>query len=111
VVGHELEEEQRREAIEHRDAIMDIRAILATRSGKRFFHYLFKNLDVGALPEKGLHIDLLNERLGFLKAGQSIFKLTCEADVEVASQILAKVEKERYESVYKKPYAEAGPED
>ncbi len=88
------------EAIEHRDALLDIRAILASASGLRFLKYLFKTLDVTELPEIGLEGNLLHDRLGFLRAGNSIFKLVAEANAEIAGDLLAKNEKERYAKIY-----------
>ena len=96
----ELSAEEVRERIEHRDALLDIRAVLATTSGRNFFKYLFKNLEVGDLPPIGLDGALLNEKLGFLRAGSSIFKLVAEADAQQAANILALNEKERYARLY-----------
>jgi hypothetical protein len=94
------DKEELREAIEHRDALMDIRAILSTASGKRFFKYLIKNLEVGELPPLGIEGTLLSDKLGFLRAGNAVFKLTCEADFTVAATLLAEVEKEKYERLH-----------
>lgn len=92
-----MTDEERREALEHRDALLDIRAILSTSHGRRFFKYLFKVLDVAELPDIGVEGPLLHERLGFLRVGHSIFKLASEANHEVSGQILAEIEKEKYE--------------
>lgn len=96
-----MTEQDRLEAIEHRDALMDVRAVLATKSGKRFIKYLFKNLDVGELPELGMDGTLLSDRIGFLRAGNSIFKLITESSTEAAGAILAEVEKERQDAIYR----------
>lgn len=93
-------QEEVAEAIEHRDALLDIRAILATSSGRNFFKYLFKHLEVGELPQLGLEGSLLMDKLGFLRAGNSIFKLVAEADAQIAANILAMNEKERYAKLY-----------
>lgn len=87
-------------AIEHRDVLMDIRAILATTSGRNFFKYLFKNFEVTNLPELGLEGIFLHDKMGFLRAGNSIFKLVCEANAEMAASILAQNEKDRYAELY-----------
>lgn len=89
-------EEETREAIEHRDVLLDIRVILTTPSGKNFIKYLFKNLGAVELPELGLSGDILMDKLGFLRSGNAIFKLVSEANANEAGQILATIEKERY---------------
>lgn len=96
----EYTEEEIKAATEHRDMLLDVRAVLATSSGKNLFKYLFKHFEVAALPEDGLDTDLLHERIGILKAGNSIFKLACEANFEIAAELLAKLEKERYDAIY-----------
>lgn len=93
----EMSEEERQEAIEHRDVLLDIRSMLVLDSGLKFFKYLFKNLEVGEVPELGVEGNFLHDKLGFLRAGNSIFKLVCEADYEVSAKILAAIEKEKYE--------------
>jgi hypothetical protein len=92
----ELSAEERRMAMEHRDALLNVRAILTTAEGKGFFKYLFKTFDVNELPEVGMEGTFLADRLGFLRAGNSIFKLVAEADAHQAGELLAVVEKERY---------------
>lgn len=99
-MGPNPTQEEISEAIEHRDVLLDVRAILATPSGKNFFKYLFKSLDVVELPEIGLEGNLLMERLGFLRAGNSIFKLVAEANAEMAATLLAQTEKDRYAKIY-----------
>lgn len=79
--------------------LLDLRGVLATPSGKNVFKYLFKNLEVAELPELGWEGNLLHDKLGALRAGQSIFKLVCEADADIAASILAKVEKEKYAQI------------
>lgn len=93
----DLSPEDIREAIEHRDMLLDIRALLATSSGKNFFKYLFKHFQVGELPEMGLDGTMLADTLGFLRAGNSVFKLVAEADAEMAGKFLAENEKEKYD--------------
>ena len=91
--------EDQRAAIEHRDVLLDIRAMLSTNSGRKFFKYLFKEFGVGELPVQGLEKDLLLESLGFFRAGQSIFALVSQADHTVAAQLMAENEKEKYETL------------
>ncbi len=96
-----LTQEEVSEAIKHRDVILHIRAILATTSGREFCKYLFDSFEVGELPDIGLPNDFLRDRLGFLRAGASIFKLIAEANSELAGTMLAEVEKKRYAALYK----------
>lgn len=91
-----VSEDDLKEAQEHRDVILAIQWVLNTLEGKTFFKYLFKNLEVGILPPVGSEGNFLMDKLGFLRAGNSVFKMACEAAPEVAAEILAKIEKERY---------------
>ncbi len=91
-----MDQEEISERTEHRDALLNVRQILSTVSGRAYFKYLFKNLEVGQLPELGLDGLLLHDKLGFLRAGRSIFELAAEAEPMIAAQILAQNEKERY---------------
>lgn len=93
-------QEEVAEAVEHRDVLLNIRAILATNSGRDFFKYLFKHLEVCELPPVGLTGELLMDKLGSLRVGNQIFKLVAEADAQVAANILAITEKERYAKLY-----------
>ena len=95
-----MTQEEIKAAIEHRDVIDDIRAILATSSGQRFFKYLFKSFDVGHVPEMGLREDILMDRIGFLRAGHSIFKLAAEANADITGALLAQKERELYAALY-----------
>lgn len=78
--------------------LLDIQAILATKVGKNFITYLFVNLEVGELPVIGLSGEFLLDRLGFLRAGNSIFKMVAEASPEIAGQILGHIEKVKNEN-------------
>lgn len=91
-------EKARQESIEHRDALLAIASILQTKEGEKLFRFLFKNFEVNNLPERNLKGDDLFECLGFLRAGNSIYKLVCEADAEQAASILSKLERERYDN-------------
>ena len=99
-MSRSMTDEQRREAIEHRDVLLNLRAILATASGQHFISYLFKNFDVGVLPEMGLDGAILMDRLGFLRAGQSVFDLVSEANADIAAKLLAEIKRERYAELY-----------
>lgn len=88
--------EQNKEYIEHQKVIEDIRVLLNTKAGKNFIRYLYKSFNVGELPEYGLKDLMLHEVLGFLRAGNSVFKIVSEANAEESGLILASVEKERY---------------
>lgn len=79
---------------EQLDAIMDIRAVLATINGKNFIKYLFKNLEVGQLPEIGWEGNILHDKLGFLRAGKSVYDLVNAADPIATANILVQVTKE-----------------
>jgi hypothetical protein len=96
-----MSEEDARAAIEHRDALLNVRAVLATSSGREFFKYLFKMFQVTELPDRGLEGPELFDTLGYLRAGNSVFKLVAEADAASAGNLLAQNEKERYAQIYK----------
>lgn len=96
----EMTQEEIKDAIEHRDVLLDIRAVIATNSGKRFIKYLFKTLGVGEVPDLGIEGNFLHDKLGYLRAGNSIFKLTAEANFELAGGLLAEIEKEKYTELY-----------
>jgi hypothetical protein len=95
-----LSPEEYRAACEHRDALIDIRWLQATAHGRRLFKYLLKSLDAAQVPEMHLEGQRLFERIGFLRAGNSIFKLTAEANPKLAGELIAEIEKERYDELY-----------
>lgn len=95
-----MTEEERKEAIEHRDVLLALRQVLTTAAGQQLFKYFFKYFEVGKLPAVGLEGNLLFENLGLMRAGRSIFELACEANSTLAAQILAELEKERYAELY-----------
>lgn len=103
-----FEEKERRERLEHRDVLLSIASLIKTPEGQRLFEYLFKNLDVGILPPKELKGENLHEHLGFLRAGNSIYKLACEAASESAASISASLERKRYEDIYHQYRIESG---
>ena len=88
-----------KERLKHRDVLLDIQAVLGTKSGRSFVKYLFECFDVGELPPVGFSGDLLMDRLGFLRAGNSIFKIIAEANSEVAGSLLGQIEKEKYDQI------------
>jgi len=98
----QLQEEElsRREALEHRDVNLNLKAVLATEAGRHVFKYLFKTLALHEDPEPGLSELELREFLGIQKAGRSIFKLACETSPHIASELLASIERERYVQIY-----------
>lgn len=93
-------EEERREQLEHRDVLLAIGVLLKLKEGQQLFKYLFKNLEITTAPVQGMEGNELHEYLGFLRAGNSIYKLVCEADADIAASILSKLERERYEHIY-----------
>lgn len=93
-------EKDRQERLEHRDVLLAIAAIIKSKEGQQLFEYLFKNFEVGNLPPRDLKNELLHEHLGFLRAGNSIYKLVCESASESAASILAKTERKRYDDAH-----------
>lgn len=94
-----LTQEEFKERAEHRDTLVNIQAVLSTKPGKDFVKYLFKNFDVGEVPEIGLVGDLLMDKIGSMRAGNALFKIVSEANFEIAGQLLAQIEKEKYEEI------------
>jgi len=92
----------RQESVEHQNVLLALRAILQTPNGVTLFSYLFKNFNVGEMPVRGLTEVELHENLGFLRAGNSIYKLICEADASISASILSELERKRYEQEYHK---------
>ena len=89
-----------KEKIAHRDTVLHVRAVLATVSGKALFKYFFDSFGVGQFPAVGLENDFLRDELGNLRVGNSIFKLASEADFEIAGNLLAQLEKDRYDQLH-----------
>jgi hypothetical protein len=87
-------------AREHRDVLLHLRVVLNTNEGREVFKYLFKHLEVGNLPQPGMEPIEQADVLGKLRAGNSIFKMVSEANHIVAGDLLAKIEKERYDELY-----------
>lgn len=82
-------------AQEHTKVLESIRSIIQTESGKIMFRYLFKYISPTDLPELGLDSEMMRERLGFFRAGRSIWELAVQAEPFTASQLLASLEKEK----------------
>jgi hypothetical protein len=101
-------QEEVSEAIEHRDALLDVRAILSTATGRRFFKYLLKNYSPIELPPMGLEGAILHEGLGQLRAFNELFNLISEAAPEIAAAILAETVKEKNEKLSKQNIIEQG---
>lgn len=98
----------RQERLEHRDVLLAIGAIIKTDEGRKLFKYFFKNFDVAEVPEPGTEGIILHEYLGFLRAGNSIYKLACEADSEIAASLLSKLEREKYDNICEQYRIEQG---
>lgn len=91
-----LTPEEAKERIRHRDALLDIQAVLKTVSGYRLFTYLFREYDPLFLPDMLIEGAMLHEGLGQRRAFIEIFKLVSEADPANAAAILAQNIRERY---------------
>lgn len=94
-----VERKERQELLEHRDVLMAIAVILKSKEGIQLFKYLFKTLDVTGLPDPLMEEKALFEYLGFLRAGNAIYKLVCEADFEIGASILSKIERDKYDDL------------
>lgn len=95
-----MTDEEYKLAREHRDTLNNIQTVLKTPEGKNFVKYLFKELEVCESPPEGWTGEILMERLGFQRAGNSVFKLVSEANPGVAGELIALVEKERHAMLY-----------
>lgn len=84
-----------KEQAEYNHALTCIQSVIRTQVGRDFITYLLKSLDVNEYPTVGMTGDLLMDRMGFLRAGNSIFKLIAKATPDIAGQIIAQIEKER----------------
>lgn len=84
-----------KEQAEYNHALTCIQSVIKTQAGRDFITYLLKSLDVNEYPVVGMTGDLLMDRMGFLRAGNSIFKLIAKATPDIAGQIIAQIEKER----------------
>lgn len=91
-------EEELKAALAHRKTIENIQSVLLTKPGRDFIKYLFDSFDVAELPAPGLTGEFLHDKLGSMRAGNALFKIVCEANFEVAAQLIAQLEKEKYET-------------
>ncbi len=96
---NEFDEQVRKEALEHGNMLLALRAILATEHGRTFFKYLFKTFQVNELPAQGVDGMMLHDTLGYLRSGRAIFKIAAEANAIVAAELLAQNEKEAYDEL------------
>jgi len=97
--------QEAKERHEHHAVLLAIQGVIATKSGKDFIKYLFKSFEVGEAPPLGISGEFLHDKLGFLRAGNSIFKIVAEASPEFAGVTLAQIEKEKH--VEKLEYTQA----
>ncbi len=88
-------EEQKQRAL-YQAALQDVKRILGTDYGQRFLKYLLESLDFGQYPDIGTPENILYDKLGFLRAGQSVFQLIAVADPELAGYLVGQIEKGRY---------------
>mgnify|MGYP000541178932 CR=1 FL=1 len=88
---------EHRAAVEHTAVINALQNILATKDGKVFAKYIMKVFDINEPPAIGMAGEMLQNHLGFLRAGNSVYKLFCQANIAIAGEIIAQIEKEKYE--------------
>lgn len=93
------ETKEQREMLDHRKAIEAIATILKMDAGRKTFEYLLKHISPVQLPELGLEGALMHDRMGFCRAGRSIYDLAVQADFKIAAEIMAKVEKEKLDEI------------
>ena len=91
-----LQQQELREHLEHRDVLLAIGVLIKQKEGLQLFKYLFKSLEVATVPDAGMEDKELHDLLGFLRAGNSIYKLVCEADFTIAASIISELEREKY---------------
>jgi hypothetical protein len=99
-ISKEQFSEDERQRVEHHNTLMSIRAILATKPGVDFIKYLLKSFDITELPPRGLSNEFVQEELGYLRAGRSIYKIVSEANPEITGNILGMIEKEKHVQAY-----------
>lgn len=96
MIDQETTNEEAKARLNEQHVLEDVKKILISKEGRNFMKYLFESFEVGMLPQPGLPSDFLREQLGFLKAGNSIFKFAVTASPEIAASILATIERERH---------------
>lgn len=91
--------QQLKDQAEHQRVLLSISELLKFEHGRVFIKYLFENFSVGEMPALGLKDEVLMEMLGYHRAGNSIFKIVAQADPFKAAQLLAQIEKDKYEEL------------
>lgn len=81
---------------EHEMMLTNLRSILKLSEGKAFAKYLIKHFGVGEYPQPGIDKDLLLEIMGFSRAGESIFAILAQADPITTGQLMAEIQREKY---------------
>lgn len=83
------------EGIENQKVKEAIVELLQDKPGQLLFRYFFKHMSPVGIPEMGLDVDTLRERLGFFRAARSIWEIVAAADPNMAAQLLTSIEKEK----------------
>ena len=91
-------DQELQDQLEHQNVLLALGVILKQKEGLQLFSYLFKNLDVACVPPQEMEGKDLHEYLGHLRAGNSIYKLACEADYSIAATITAQIERQKYDN-------------
>lgn len=101
VAGYTQEqlEQMRKDHVEHLAVLDMIKVVLGTPAGRAFAKYLLKSFEVGELPPIGVENDYLRDKLGFLRAGVSVFEILAQANPDVTGTLLAQIQKEKYEII------------
>lgn len=84
-----------KEQREYQYLLNHIQTLLSTVSGKVFCTYLLKSFDVGEQPHIMMRGEDLLDRVSFLRAGNSIYKLLMAASPDMTGSILATIEKDK----------------
>lgn len=95
----DLNEQEYREQV---NALLAVRKILESPEGQDFMLFLFKTLQVGELPARGIEGIDLHETLGYLRAGHSVYQLAVQANPTTATNLMARIEREKYAEVLSK---------
>lgn len=93
-----MTENQRKEALEHRDILDSIAVVMSMSHGRKFIKYLFKSFSVGEFPPVGLKGEDLLEFMAFLRAGNEIYKIVLEACPDLTGNLITTMEKERQDA-------------
>ena len=90
-----MSEHYSKEDQEHEELLGHIRTVLSTRSGVAFAKYLLKSFDFGEQPHIMCRGEDLLDRVSFLRAGNSIYKILMQANADLTGQIVSTIEKEK----------------